>query len=330
MSISFPCQLYDMLDDAEKNGHDYIVSWSPDGKSFKIHEPHLMVPILQRYFRQTKYQSFQRQLHGYGFRRQIYGEGKGKVSHPMFVHGQRAMCKEMRRKCGTRMSKHYRIPSTCNIPLLPYVDNSTTSKISIDETASVATPRIDSMAALSWTLDPKPCSTVVVDSNCNYFLVDNRVAIERMLLMPSASNPGPFSPPIIRTSTNPNLAPQARNIQQREIQALRFLHGVMPTIAPSIPMAPPILSALPATVAQRLPAIMPPMLSTQTIAERARYIDIIKAAYVLDEKLKIDRTLKEYASAGYNNIVNNVNELEVKSRIELAYMVYLESQANRF
>uniref|UniRef100_A0A7S4ENY5 HSF-type DNA-binding domain-containing protein n=1 Tax=Pseudo-nitzschia australis TaxID=44445 RepID=A0A7S4ENY5_9STRA len=329
MSICFPCRLHDLLNDAEKNGYDHIISWSPDGKSFKIHETSLMVPILQRYFRQTKYQSFQRQLHGYGFHRNRYGEGKGEVSHPLFVHGQRAMSKEMRRKSGTKMSQHNTMPSTSNIPLLPYAGNSKTSKIAIDDTASVSTPCIDPIVVLSWTLDPKPCSTDVVDSNCNHFPADNRVATERMLMVPSTINPGPFPPPIIRTSTNPNFAPQRINIQQQEMQALRFLQGVMPTIVPPTPMAPPIVSILPALVAQPLPQIMPPILSTQTIGESTQYIDVIKAAYLLEAKLKVDRILKEYPSAGHNHIGNSVNELEVKSRIELAYMMYLESQTNR-
>eukprot|EP00536_Pseudo-nitzschia_multiseries_P008973 jgi/Psemu1/144365/gw1.239.34.1 len=86
-----------MLDESQDKGHSHIVSWCADGLSFKVHDPVLIVPILKEYFRQNKYQSFQRQLHGYDFRRQNYGVNRGKVSHPYFVRGQRKLAMRMRR-----------------------------------------------------------------------------------------------------------------------------------------------------------------------------------------------------------------------------------------
>ena len=326
MPIYFPYRLHDMLDEAQKKGHDHIVSWSRDGKSFKIHQPHLMVPILQQYFRQTKYQSFRRQLYGYGFLRQRYGEGKGQVFHPLFVHGQRSMSKGIKRNRIIKISQHNTMPSTYTIPILPHIDASTSSKISTDGTANTTASRIDSATALPWTLD-EPYSNVVVHNNYNLVPVDNLTAMARVLLS-SRIDPVPFSP-IIRTSTNPNFAGQAINMQQRQMQALQVLAGVMPTISPPIPMTPPILPVLPAISAQYLPVIMSPMLSAQTLGERTRYIDVIMAAYVFEAKLEIDRILKEYGSADHNNVGNGANELTVKSRIELAYMMYLESRANR-
>ena len=94
----FPTKLHEMLDEAEEKGHSHIVSWLEDGKSFRIHKPNEMVPILARFFRQTKYKSLLRQLQGYGFKRVTSGENKGNVSHHLFVRGNRALCMQMKRK----------------------------------------------------------------------------------------------------------------------------------------------------------------------------------------------------------------------------------------
>ena len=94
----FPTKLHEMLDEAEEKGHSHIVSWLEDGKSFRIHKPNEMVPILARFFRQTKYKSLLRQLQGYGFKRVTRGENKGNVSHHLFVRGNRALCMQMKRK----------------------------------------------------------------------------------------------------------------------------------------------------------------------------------------------------------------------------------------
>ena len=70
----FPSKLHDMLDDADKKNGQYshIISWCLDGKSFMIKQPGEDTPfvniILKKYFRQTKYKSFLRQLQGYCFR----------------------------------------------------------------------------------------------------------------------------------------------------------------------------------------------------------------------------------------------------------------------
>ena len=70
----FPSKLHDMLDDADKKNGQYshIISWCVDGKSFMIKQPGEDTPfvniILKKYFRQTKYKSFLRQLQGYCFR----------------------------------------------------------------------------------------------------------------------------------------------------------------------------------------------------------------------------------------------------------------------
>jgi len=45
-----------------------IISWMPHGRAWKIHDKDLLM-VVPRYFVQTKYQSFTRQLNGWGFKR---------------------------------------------------------------------------------------------------------------------------------------------------------------------------------------------------------------------------------------------------------------------
>merc|ERR1719229_71471 len=37
--FAFPFKLHRLLEDAEKNGHASIISWTPSGRAFKIHKP---------------------------------------------------------------------------------------------------------------------------------------------------------------------------------------------------------------------------------------------------------------------------------------------------
>jgi HSF-type DNA-binding len=60
----FVVKLYELLRDCEHDhdGKGQIISWTPDGKSFKVHKPkEIIVSILPTYFNQSKYKSFQRQ-----------------------------------------------------------------------------------------------------------------------------------------------------------------------------------------------------------------------------------------------------------------------------
>ncbi len=51
-----------MLELAEKEGFEKIVSWLQDEKSFKVYDPSAFVKeIMPNFFQQSKYKSFQRQ-----------------------------------------------------------------------------------------------------------------------------------------------------------------------------------------------------------------------------------------------------------------------------
>jgi hypothetical protein len=99
LSIPFPWKLHVMLDSADTEGCNSIVSWLPGGNSFKVHYEHGFVTnVMPRYFKQTKYKSFQRQLNIWCFERISNGPDKGGYGHPNFVKGNPSLCRQMRRK----------------------------------------------------------------------------------------------------------------------------------------------------------------------------------------------------------------------------------------
>jgi hypothetical protein len=95
----FPLKLYRMLDDAETNGDDSIVSFFPHGRAFAIHKPREFVSeLMPKYFSTTRMSSFQRQLNLYGFRRITDGQDKGGYFHEHFLRGRKKLCKKIHRK----------------------------------------------------------------------------------------------------------------------------------------------------------------------------------------------------------------------------------------
>jgi len=95
--LHFPCKVYDMLEDADKQGHKDIVSWNSSGTGFTVHNKDLFTKkIIPQYFNQTKYKSFQRQLSLYGFQRITGGENKGLRFHEKLRRGMRDLCRSMK------------------------------------------------------------------------------------------------------------------------------------------------------------------------------------------------------------------------------------------
>jgi hypothetical protein len=59
--FQFPWRLYEMLLRSETDSFEHVVSWQPGDACFKVHEPSIFVSVvLPRFFKQTKYKSFQR------------------------------------------------------------------------------------------------------------------------------------------------------------------------------------------------------------------------------------------------------------------------------
>jgi len=94
--ISFPLKLQTMLDKLEAEGNTDAISWLPHGRGFLVHKPDIFVnDLMPAYFRQTKYSSFQRQLHMYSFQRITAGRDKGAYYHEHFLRGKPRLCQKM-------------------------------------------------------------------------------------------------------------------------------------------------------------------------------------------------------------------------------------------
>eukprot|EP00522_Entomoneis_paludosa_P017134 CAMPEP_0172441972 /NCGR_PEP_ID=MMETSP1065-20121228/2465_1 /TAXON_ID=265537 /ORGANISM="Amphiprora paludosa, Strain CCMP125" /LENGTH=355 /DNA_ID=CAMNT_0013191611 /DNA_START=72 /DNA_END=1139 /DNA_ORIENTATION=- len=87
-TTTFPVKLYDMLELVDGDGVSQIISWQPHGRCFVIHKPELIDYILPRYFKFSKWSSFQRQLNLYGFKRITVGLDKGGYYHEKFLRGR--------------------------------------------------------------------------------------------------------------------------------------------------------------------------------------------------------------------------------------------------
>jgi hypothetical protein len=88
--------LHDMLEKMATVGDASIVSWQPHGKAFRVHHPEAFArTVMPNYFKQTKYKSFQRQLHMYGFQRIRKGLDTGSYFHSMFIRNKKSMSLQM-------------------------------------------------------------------------------------------------------------------------------------------------------------------------------------------------------------------------------------------
>lgn len=94
----FPRKVFRMLHDTERERLTDVVSFLPHGRAFLVHKPERFVDeIMPRYFAQTKWSSFTRQLHLWGFTRMQCGVDSGGFYHELFLKGHPDLCLYMRR-----------------------------------------------------------------------------------------------------------------------------------------------------------------------------------------------------------------------------------------
>ncbi|KAG7363708.1 HSF-type DNA-binding protein [Nitzschia inconspicua] len=93
LEAPFAIRVHRMLTAVSELGLEDIVSWNPDGRTFRVHQPREFERwILPNYFsNQTQYRSFQRQLNFYAFSRIKTGQLAGSYGHVCFVKGQEAL-----------------------------------------------------------------------------------------------------------------------------------------------------------------------------------------------------------------------------------------------
>ena len=99
----FPLKLHTILEQAESDGNEDIISFSSDGTKVILHKPTVFAKqIMKRYFRSERYENFDRQMIMYGFaktRTKHFGasEHSFEFSHELFRKGQRDLAHQMKR-----------------------------------------------------------------------------------------------------------------------------------------------------------------------------------------------------------------------------------------
>lgn len=92
----FPGKLLEVLDRSDLVD---IIDWMPHGRSFIVKKPKLFTTnVLPRFFKQTKFLSFTRQLNLWGFKRITRGVDAGAYYHELFLRGRPYLAMRMRRQ----------------------------------------------------------------------------------------------------------------------------------------------------------------------------------------------------------------------------------------
>lgn len=92
----FPEKLMEVLD---RGDMESIITWMPHGRAFIVLNPQqLRDVVLPRFFKQTKFMSFTRQLNLWGFKRITKGIDCGAYYHALFLRGHGRLAMLMRRQ----------------------------------------------------------------------------------------------------------------------------------------------------------------------------------------------------------------------------------------
>ena len=89
VAVHFPVRLHEAMLAIEADGYGHVMGWQPHGRCFVIHKPRILEEeLLPRYFAQSKFSSFQRQLNLYSFQRLTRGPDAGGYYHELFLRGK--------------------------------------------------------------------------------------------------------------------------------------------------------------------------------------------------------------------------------------------------
>lgn len=109
-SENFPHKLLKIL---SKSDREDIISWTPNGKAFKIHDKDRLMQALSPcyYFEATKYDNFMRKLNRWGFKIMKHGIDAGAFHHEYFIRNKPELCSKITRVNGKndrkRKSKYH-------------------------------------------------------------------------------------------------------------------------------------------------------------------------------------------------------------------------------
>eukprot|EP00814_Leptocylindrus_danicus_P017465 CAMPEP_0116022310 /NCGR_PEP_ID=MMETSP0321-20121206/10911_1 /TAXON_ID=163516 /ORGANISM="Leptocylindrus danicus var. danicus, Strain B650" /LENGTH=361 /DNA_ID=CAMNT_0003493357 /DNA_START=231 /DNA_END=1316 /DNA_ORIENTATION=- len=122
---AFPRKLHEMLANPE---YSECITWMPDGKSWRVLDSaKLESQVLSKFFKHSKYTSFNRQVNLWGFTRITKGVDSGCYFHRLFVRHDVGLCTKMLRKKETPRRRHPEISArmehvgTQNVAALPLV-----------------------------------------------------------------------------------------------------------------------------------------------------------------------------------------------------------------
>ncbi|KAL7535186.1 hypothetical protein ACHAXR_009009 [Thalassiosira sp. AJA248-18] len=94
--MPFPGKLLEVLDRGDLTS---IVDWMPHGRAFIVKQPKVFTThVLPRFFKQTKFLSFTRQLNLWGFKRITRGLDAGAYYHELFLPGRPNLVLRMKRQ----------------------------------------------------------------------------------------------------------------------------------------------------------------------------------------------------------------------------------------
>jgi len=134
--MKFPCKLYRMLMETESQGLTHIVSWHKEGLCFRVHDQKAFVDeILPKYFKKSKYRSFQRQCNLYGFHRitAVKPFWDSCYYHPTFVKGDDDCCKNITRSLRSKnAATKKKAPKETLYPLPSLTMSVTSNRDSVD------------------------------------------------------------------------------------------------------------------------------------------------------------------------------------------------------
>jgi hypothetical protein len=122
---TFPMKLHMLLSKVEVDGLSDVISWQPHGRAFKIHDRVKFVEaVMPNFFRQTKFESFRRQLCLYGFLSISQGPDKGALYHELFLRGRAYLAKRIirQRLKGTKIRTVANPEMEPNFYCMPYMD----------------------------------------------------------------------------------------------------------------------------------------------------------------------------------------------------------------
>ena len=94
--LPFYTQLLEVLDRGDLSA---IIDWMSHGRAFIVKQPKIFAAqVLPRFFKQTKYLSFTRQLNLWGFKRITRGIDAGAYYHELFLPGRTNLSMRMKRQ----------------------------------------------------------------------------------------------------------------------------------------------------------------------------------------------------------------------------------------